>query len=175
MAEIYKGEPEDRFSHHPMMPANVRAGQVISLVEITGGLGSTVDASRLADELGADIAVLLPILDAAELLGLVETQKGQVVLTEFGHKFQKTLKNKVRLLKEKLSEMEPFRTALEMASHRREVETADIVEELEIEGVRWHHQNDMNYALVQGLLIHWAVYSGILTYDGRTGKFRKGT
>lgn len=172
-AEIYKGEPEDRFSHRPMMPANVRAGQVISLVEVTGGLGSKIDTSRLADELGADIAVLLPILEAAELLGLVETSKGQVILTEFGHKFQKTLKNKVRLLKEKLAEIEPFRTALIIATHRRDVETDDIVEELETEGVRWHHQRDINYSLVQALLIHWALYSGLLTYDGKTGKFKR--
>jgi len=172
-AEIFKGGSEDRFSHRPMMPANVRAGQVIGLVEVTGGLGSKIDASQLADELGEDIAVLLPILEAAELLGLVVTNKGEVTLTEFGHKFQKTLKNKVRLLRDKLAEIEPFRTALVIASHRRDVNTEDIVEELETEGIRWHHQRDINYSLVQALLIHWALYSGMLTYDGRTGKFKR--
>jgi len=155
------------------MPANVRAGQVIGLVEVTGGLGAKVDASRLADELGADVAVLLPIVDAAEMLGLVRTENGTVVLTEFGHKFQKTLTNKVRLLRERLSEIEPFRTALEMATHRRDVQTEDIVEELATEGIRWHHQNEVNQSLVQALLIHWAIYAQLLTYDGRTGKFRK--
>src|SRR5438552_18886094 len=85
-----------------MMPANVRAGQVVSLVEVTGGLGPKIDTHRLADELGADIAVFLPILDAAELLGLVkkEKEKGEVSLTEFGLKLQKTTKNKIRLLKD---------------------------------------------------------------------------
>jgi len=61
-----------------MMPANVRAGQVVSLVEVTGGLGPKIDTHRLADELGADIAVFLPILDAAELLGLVKKERGEV-------------------------------------------------------------------------------------------------
>lgn len=146
---------------------------MIGLVEVTGGLGAKIDASRLADELGADIAVLLPMLDAAELLGLVKTENGTVVLTEFGHRFQKTLTNKVRLLRERLSEIEPFRTALEMASRRRDVQSEDIAEELDTEGIRWHHQDDVNQSLVQALLLHWAVSAGLLTYDGRTGKFKK--
>ena len=36
----------------PAMPANVRAGQVMGLVEITGGLGTPVDLAKLADEFG---------------------------------------------------------------------------------------------------------------------------
>ena len=155
-----------------MMPANVRPGQVIGLVEVTGGLGPKIDVSKLADELGADIAVLLPILDAAEMLGLVKSKKGTVDLTEFGHRFQKALKHKVRLLRERLGEIEPFQAAVELAKRRRDFETEDIVEELETEGITWHHQKELNYALVQGLLVHWAVSAGLLTYDGRTGKFR---
>jgi hypothetical protein len=60
-----------------------------------------------------------------------------------------------------------------MATRRRDVQAEDIVEELETEGIRWHHQNDVNLSLVQALLLHWAVYAQLLTYDGRTGKFKK--
>ena len=31
----------------PIMPANVRAGQVLGLVEITGGLGTSIDFAKL--------------------------------------------------------------------------------------------------------------------------------
>src|SRR2546428_12899764 len=97
-----------------MMPANVRAGQVVSLVEVTGGLGPKIDTHRLPDELGADIAVFLPILDAAELLGLVKKERGEVALTEFGLRLEKTSKNKIRLLKDQLSKMEPIEAAVEV-------------------------------------------------------------
>jgi hypothetical protein len=33
--------------------------------------------------------------------------------------------------------------------------------------------SDINQSLVQGLLVHWAVAAELLTYDGRTGKFKK--
>src|SRR5437667_11321612 len=82
-----------------MMPANVRAGRVVSLVEVTGGLGPKIDTHRLAGELGADIAVFLPILDAAELLGRVTKERGEGSLTEFGRRLQTTSRNNIRLLK----------------------------------------------------------------------------
>src|SRR5579872_2175987 len=94
-------------SKPPVMPANVRAGQVLGLVEITGGLGTAIDLAKLADEFGADLVTLLPILDTGEMLGLIKVDKGEVRLTEFGLKFQKASKHKVKLLKEHLSKIEP--------------------------------------------------------------------
>jgi NitT/TauT family transport system ATP-binding protein len=155
------------------MPANVRAGQVISLVEITGSIGGKVNAPKLADELGADVAVLLPILDAAEMLGLVRTDKGEVHLTDHGLKFQKTSKNTVKLLKDRLAMIEPFRTALELASHGKPVTAAKVADTLEEMGLKWHYQPELNESLIRMLLIHWAIYAGLLKYDGKSGKFQK--
>lgn len=164
--------------HRPLpialqMPANVRGGQVISLVEIVGGIGGKVDAPKLADELGADIAVLLPILDAAEMLGLVRTEKGDVHLTELGLKFQKTSKNKLRILKDRVEAIEPFRTALELAAKGKPITASQVAEALEEIGLKWHYQPEINESLIRALLIHWAIYAGLLTYDGKTGKFWK--
>ncbi len=156
-----------------VMPGNVRAGQVIGLVEITGGLGSPIDVSKLADEFGADLAVLLPILDTGEMLGLVKVEKGDVSLTDLGLKFQKVAKNKVRMLKDPLSKIEPFRTGLELAERNGSFSTAEIAEALREKDIRWHHKQEVNESLLQALLIHWAIYAGIFTYNGKTGKFRK--
>jgi hypothetical protein len=154
----------------PMMPGNVRAGQVISLVEVTGGLGSAIDASRLGDELGADIAVLLPILDTAELLGLVKSEKGDISLTEFGHKFQKTSKNKVKLLTDLIAKIEPFKTAVELANKQGSVSAEEVGEALSERGITWHHEHEMNQSLLTTILIHWAIYAGLLSYN-KSGRF----
>ena len=156
-----------------IMPGTVRAGQVISLVDITGSIGGKDDIPKLADELGADIAVLLPILDTAEMLGLVKVEKGDVHLTEFGLKFQKTTKNKLRLLKDRVATIEPFRTALELASKGKSVTAAQVGESLGDMGLRWHYQPEINESLIRTLLIHWAIYAGLLRYDGKSGKFQR--
>jgi hypothetical protein len=156
-----------------VMPANVRAGQVLGLVEIVGGLGTAVDAAKLADEFGADLVTLLPILDTGEMLGLVKLEKGDISLTEFGLKFQKTSKYKVRLLKEQLSKIEPFKTALDLVNQKGDVSTNEVSEALLERDIRWHHAPEINETLVQTLLIHWAIYAGLLSYDAN-GRFRKG-
>jgi NitT/TauT family transport system ATP-binding protein len=156
-----------------MMPGNVRGGQVISLVEITGSIGGRVDVPRLADEMGADIAVLLPILDAAEMLGLVRSEKGDVHLTEVGLKFQKSTKNKLRMMKDRLAMIEPFRTALELVSNGKSITASQVAESLREMGLKWHYQPEINEALIRTLLIHWAIYAGLLRYDGKSGKFQK--
>jgi hypothetical protein len=159
-----------------VMPSEVRAGQVIGLVEITGGLGglgSVIDASRLADEFGADLTTLLPIIDGAEMLGLVKADKGDVSLTEFGLKFQKTSKHKVKLLKDALSKIEPFKTALELLSSKKSVSVHEIADALKVKGVRWHYRDEINEMNIQAILVHWAIYAELLSYNGKTGKFQK--
>ena len=155
----------------PVMPGNVRAGQVISLVEVTGGLGSKITAARLADELGADIAVLIPILDTAELLGLVRVEKGEVYLTDFGQKFQNMTRQKVTRLKEQLKGVEPFQTALDLASRKGSVSADDVAEALRDRGIEWYHETELNVDLLRTILIHWAIYAGLLTYN-KDGKFQ---
>ncbi len=155
------------------MPGNVRAGQVISLVEVTGGLGPKVNVTTLADELDYDIAVLLSTLDAAEMLGLVRNEKGGVYLTELGLRFQKTSKDKVRMLKDKLAAIEPFRTALELASKGRPVTAEQVAESLSEIGIKWHYQPELNESLINALLVHWTIYGGLMKYDGKSGKFQK--
>ncbi|MHB8568130.1 MAG: AAA-associated domain-containing protein [Nitrososphaerales archaeon] len=156
-----------------VMPANVRAGQVIGLVEVTGGLGSPIDASKLAEEFGGDIATLLPIIDTAELLGLVRAEKGAVHLTDYGLKFQRLAKKKVSMLKEQISRIEPFKTAVSIGLSKKSVSAHDVAEALRERDIRWHHTPELNEALIQGMLIHWAIYAGILTYNGKTSKFQK--
>lgn len=156
-----------------MMPANVRGGQVISLVEVTGSIGGKVDAPKLADELGADIAVLLPILDAAEMLGLVRSEKADVHLTELGLKFQKTTKQKLKMIRERIAAIEPFRTALELSSKGKSINASEVAESLSEMGLKWHYKPDINESLIKALLIHWTIYAGLLKYDGRSGKFQK--
>jgi len=146
---------------------------VISLVEVTGSIGGRVDIPKLADELGADVAVLLPILDAAEMLGLVRVEKGDVHLTELGLRFQRTSKEKLKILKDRIAAIEPFRTALELASRGKPITAAQVAESLYEIGLKWHYQPDINESLIQALLIHWAIYAGLLKYDGKSGKFTK--
>jgi len=152
-----------------MMPAHVRTGQVMGLVDVAAELGMLTDLARLADELGDDIDTLLPILDTAEMLGLVEVKKGIVSLTLLGSRFYSTSRNKIHLIKHQLSKLEPFKTAFDLAAHA--VSSAEVTKDLSERGIIWHHEPELNEAAVHGLLVHWAIYAGLLKYNGKTGRF----
>jgi len=157
--------------HLMMMPAHVRTGQIMGLVDVTAELGVLTDLARLADELGDDIDTLLPILDAAEMLGLVDVRKGIVSLTVLGSKFYNTYRNKMQLIRQQLSKLEPFKTAFDLASHS--ISSAEISKSLSERGIIWHHEPELNEAAIHGLLVHWAIYAGLLKYNGKTGKFQR--
>ncbi len=153
-----------------LLPGNVRAGQVISLVEVAGNLGPSVDTYRLAYELGADVARLIPILDTAEMLGLVKSGGGDVSLTELGKRFQQTSREKVKLLSDQIAKLEPFKTALTLAAKEGEVEAGQVAEALAEKGATWHHEKDENEMIIRTLLIHWGIYAGLLAYN-KNGRF----
>lgn len=142
------------------------------MVEVTGGMGPRLDVPRLADELGADVAVLFPIISAAEMLGLVKLEKGDICLTEDGLRFQKTSKNKVRTLRDRLALIEPFKTAVELASKKRAVTAREVADALMKRGIKWHYQPEVNESTINEFLIHWSIYAGLLSY-GKTGQFHK--
>ncbi len=156
-----------------VMPGRVTAGQVISLVEVTGSLGPKVDVPKLADELGFDMEVLPSILEAAEMLGLIMNERGDVSLTELGLRFQKTSKKKVMLLKDRLAAIEPFKTAVELAARGKGVTAQTIADTLSQIGIKWNYLPEQNEELIRDLLIHWTIHGGLLKYDGRTGRFEK--
>jgi len=156
-----------------MMPAHVRPGQIMGLVDVTAELGTLTDLARLADELGDDIDTLLPMLDTAEMLGLVEVKKGIVSLTLLGSRFQKAPRNKLHLIREQLLRLEPFKTAFELAAHSHALSSEEVTKNLSKRCIIWHHEPELNEAAVQGLLVHWTIFAGLLRYNGKTGKFQR--
>jgi len=156
-----------------VMPAHVRTGQIMGLVDVTAELGTLTDLARLADELGADIDTLLPILDTAEMLGLVEVKKGIVSLTLLGSRFHKAYRNKMHLISQRIAQLEPFKTALDLASRTPVISSVEITTNLAKRGIIWHHEPELNESAVHGLLVHWAIFAALLRYNGKTGKFQR--
>jgi len=61
----------------PLMPANVKPGQVRSLVEIIDDAGGEADVHHLAMGLGADLTTLPAVL-LAEVLGLTRRKDERI-------------------------------------------------------------------------------------------------
>jgi len=71
---------------YPMLP-HARPGGIAGLLELLNDRGGKDDLYRVADELSLDVNDLLPITEAATLLGFARTEKGDVEITGRGREF----------------------------------------------------------------------------------------
>jgi NitT/TauT family transport system ATP-binding protein len=77
---------DQREMRYEMLP-HARPGGIAGLLEIIIDFGGRADVYRLADELAFELDDLLPIVDAAQLLGFLKVEEGDVSITVEGREF----------------------------------------------------------------------------------------
>ncbi len=77
---------DQRQMKYQMLP-HARPGGVAGLLELLLDKGGRDDIYRLADDLAFEIDDLLPIVDAAQLLGFLKVEEGDASITETGAEF----------------------------------------------------------------------------------------
>ena len=77
---------DQRQMKYQMLP-HARPGGVAGLLELLLDKGGRDDIYRLADDLSFEIDDLLPIVDAAQLLGFLKVEEGDAAITENGAQF----------------------------------------------------------------------------------------
>jgi NitT/TauT family transport system ATP-binding protein len=81
------GRPRDQREMHYQMLPHARPGGIAGLLELLIDRGGREDIYRLAEELSFEIDDLLPIVDAAQLLGFLCIEEGDAVITPGGREF----------------------------------------------------------------------------------------
>jgi NitT/TauT family transport system ATP-binding protein len=77
---------DQRQMHYQMLP-HARPGGIAGLLELLLDKGGRDDIYHLADDLSFEIDDLLPIVDAAQLLGFLRIEEGDAAITESGTEF----------------------------------------------------------------------------------------
>ena len=77
---------DQRQMRYQMLP-HARPGGIAGLLELLLDKGGRDDIYRLADDLAFEIDDLLPIVDAAQLLGFLKVDEGDAVITPSGEEF----------------------------------------------------------------------------------------
>jgi NitT/TauT family transport system ATP-binding protein len=77
---------DQRQMHYQMLP-HARPGGIAGLLEMLLDKGGRDDIYRLADDLAFEIDDLLPIVDAAQMLGFLTIEEGDAAITTAGEEF----------------------------------------------------------------------------------------
>ncbi len=79
--------PRDQRQMHYQMLPHARPGGMAGLLELLIDKGGRDDIYRLADDLAFEVDDLLPIVDAAQLLGFLTIEEGDAAITPSGTEF----------------------------------------------------------------------------------------
>jgi NitT/TauT family transport system ATP-binding protein len=108
-------------SIEPLPAATI--GEIIGLLEFLNDFkGQREDLYELAKMFNMDIDELSPIVDAAETLGFVRVEEGDIMLTDVGKKFvDADINNRKLIFKERLKKIKIFKQLLSLLHNERDM------------------------------------------------------
>jgi NitT/TauT family transport system ATP-binding protein len=152
---------------YPMIP-HARPGGVSGLLEILSDRGGRDDVYRIAEDLVMEADDLLPILDAAALLGFVRVSEGDVEITPEGRAFAEAEKDtRKALFREAALQRVPLLRQIDRALRAKADRTLpeeffhDLLDE---------HFSEEEARRQLDTAIHWGRYAGFLDYDADRGR-----
>ncbi len=153
-----------------LFPLGTGIGRVRGIINIMKQHKGRMEMSDLAEEAEEHIDDLLPLIEACKMLGLVVVDESELKLTEAGSKI--TVSNFSKSVHERLSKIEPFRSALKIIDSG-EVTTTDLFITLKNRGIILHGDDTTNDLLLKNLFIRWGVRGKLMSYDPDTDSWKK--
>jgi len=156
-----------------LFPLGIKIESVLGLLKALNDVfNKHADIFALANYFDLEADDLLPVLDVIELLEFALIQGGDVIITPQGEKFLKSSSSvKRQILRDKLKNFEPFKTAISILSKSNELKVEDVAKELENMGYSEVNEFGFDEKLSQ-TLIEWGVYAGILIYSSENQVFK---
>ena len=107
--------------------------QILGLVELLIGKGGREDIYKLAGELSMELGETLTVIKAAELLGLVNTPGGDVVVEAFGEEvLDGSITERKEFIRGKLEALPVFKSVSEFLASKEDAEVTreEVLEKL---------------------------------------------
>ena len=172
-----------------MSPSKKKEGMIIpkihysvlqGFLEVLDDLGKKSDIASIALKQGLELDALLPIIDAGKMLGLIDVQTGDVLLTEKGHLFiAASPRVKKKMLREMVLNVDAFRKFIKYMQRagKQIISKEDAVKFLSIENGLLADDDDNNNISHDNLndfdwFIEWGRQALILKYDANKETIR---
>jgi NitT/TauT family transport system ATP-binding protein len=149
---------------------HARPGGVAGLLELLADRGGEEDMYHVADDLLLEIDDLLPIIDAATLLGFAETREGDIKITPEGREFaQADIPRRKELFREALLSHATLLQTMDSALHQK----SDHAMPLEFfRDLLDEHFSEHDVQLQLDTALNWGRYAEIFTYEPETDTLR---
>ncbi|MDP8012343.1 MAG: AAA-associated domain-containing protein [Thermoplasmata archaeon] len=141
---------------------NPSVSMIVGLVERVSDLKNPEDVAQIDDDLGMEKSEFFNIIDDAETLDLVKIVDGNIQLTDFGIKFANSgIQERKKLLAEKIKNIEPFKTAIEILEHKpnKKMNKEKFLEEMK----KYFYSIDQDKLFK--VIVNWGRYTKLIGYS----------
>lgn len=143
-------------------------GALQGFLEVLDDVGSKSDLANVALKQGLELDDLLPIVEAGEMLGLIQVQTGDVSLTEKGHLFiAASPKVRKKILHDTVLNLDAFKRFSEhmKKSSEKSISKEDLLDFFLESGHAIDSNNDKETTSDFNWFIEWGRQGLVLTYD----------
>lgn len=146
----------------PVLPS-VRVGALTGFVELIADQEKQIDIYKLADDLLMSVDEMQPLVEAAEMLGFVETKYGDIAITGEGKNFAEAdLLHKKEIFRRIVLEKVAFiRQIVEILSHKTDKK---MQEEFFLDLLKQKYSSESAREQLD-IAIDWGRYSELFAYD----------
>jgi NitT/TauT family transport system ATP-binding protein len=142
---------------------HARAGGISGLLEIEDKEGYQEDVYQLAARLRLDVDDLLPILDAAVLLGFAVVEQGDIKLSDTGREFARaSILESKKLFRRQVLERAPLVAAIHQTLRESKTMVADFFLDILDE-----HYPDVEAERQFATAVDWGRYAELFEYDAQ--------
>ena len=152
----------------PVLP-NARVGSIVGLLETLNEQEARIDIYKLSESLRFELNALMPITEAAELLGFVKIESGDIELADLGRKVVDGDEN----AKKAIFRQQMLANVLLARRIRAELEKAEdsrVGREVILEFLGSSFTPDESERQVLAI-VDWARYAELFDYDPETDQF----
>lgn len=145
---------------HPI--AKVSLSEVLGLVEAVDEVGGQADAASVAREFDMDLDRLGPVIDAAEFLGLMNVEEGDLKNTDLSSQILSASQKERKAIIRRIIENVPVFREITDLLRQKGMKKAEVLDVLTAH-VGSHAAQDYFDALV-----YWGRYVELIRYDSET-------
>ncbi len=138
--------------------------RVFGLLDLLKAYNGKTNVANITIDLRIALDELLPIIDTAEYMGLVDVQKGDISLTELGMRvLESRIPERKKLVHERIVGLEPFADLNRMVKEKRELSRFELARFI---SSKYGYSTDL--PTIVNVLISWSVFTGLFRYDGQS-------
>ncbi len=147
---------------HPI--AKVSLSQIVGLAEAVDERGGEADVAVISEEVDMDVDRLGPVVSAAEFLGLMTVDDGNLRLTDLSRRvLAANVRERKAIFRDIVKEVPVFHQVVEMArTAGRPLSRPEVLQAI-ADRVGSHAAGDVFRALV-----YWGRYCELVSYDSRS-------